>query len=239
MSNLNGLTAIGYCRVSTDLGQTNETQKRMINEWAERNGVNVLRIYADEAISGATFPRPQLSQAIVDIVSNHVPILVCYDQSRLTREGENDLPTIKGMLGQCVIRYTSLDVDPDAFGGRLVSAIKSVTDSEERAVLRSRTRLGMETRKLQGKHVGRPARFLFKEELATAPTGLFKPGVTVVMAMPVVMAYADYGLSLRTVAKDHLGINYATLCKALDRAGLMNEYLDRKNKAKTSQGVEV
>lgn len=233
MSDLTGLQAIGYCRISTDdKGQTVETQKRHIESWATQNGVTIKAIYADEGVSGNTFPRPQLSLAIVDAVSSHVPILVCYDQSRLTRNGAEHLPIIKKMLGSTVIRYTSLDIDPDNLGGRLMSAVKSVTDSEERAILRTKTKIGMETRKLQGKHVGRPARFLFKEEIATAPTGLYKAGVTVVMAMPVVMAYADAGLSIRAVAKDYLGINSATLHDALVRADLLNEYLDRKNKAK-------
>lgn len=240
MSELTGLTAIGYARVSTDKGQTVETQKRLIMEWAESKGVTIKAIYADEGISGATFPRPELSQAIVDIQVNHIPILVCYDQSRLTRDGFDDLPIIKKMLGECVIRYTTLDLNPDDLGAKIMSAIKTVTDSEERKTLSDRTKEGMDTRKREGKHIGRPAEFMFREDIVSAPTGKFKAGRTLTMSKRELMEYANAGHSLRYVCKtvlikaDGKHVNVATLSNALHDAGLFDEYEHRHKLATAS-----
>ena len=47
--------AAAYCRVSTDkTDQLNslETQKAFFTEYARKEGVNLVRIYADEGISG-------------------------------------------------------------------------------------------------------------------------------------------------------------------------------------------
>lgn len=138
-SALEGMHAIGYCRVSTDpedKGQTVETQKRQINEWAERYGVEIDDIYADEGISGGTWPRPMLSMAIMSLVNSPASFLVCYDQSRLTRDAPAHLSQIKKALQGKVIRYvTDGDTDPDNLGIRIVSAIKAETDKEERRVL--------------------------------------------------------------------------------------------------------
>lgn len=240
MSELTGLTAIGYARVSTDKGQTVETQKRLIMDWAESKGVTIKAIYADEGISGATFPRPELSQAIVDIQVNQIPILVCYDQSRLTRDGFDDLPIIKKMLGKCVIRYTTLDLNPDDLGAKIMSAIKTVTDSEERKTLGKRTADGMDTRKREGKHVGRPAEFLFREDIITAPIGLYKAGRTLTMSKPELMEHAKAGHSLTYVCKTVLikangkHVTVATLSKALHDAGLFDEYEHRYRLATAS-----
>ena len=49
------MNIIGYCRVSTDTSdQLNslETQKQFFEEYAKKNGHNLVRVYADEGISG-------------------------------------------------------------------------------------------------------------------------------------------------------------------------------------------
>lgn len=244
MSDLKGLHAVGYCRVSTKSdtdneldGQTCETQAREIKNWAERKGVILEAIYKDEGISGATFPRPGISSALMHIQTEHTPILVAYDQSRITRDGAKHMGVISKLIdGIAIIKYTSIDLDLDNIGGKIYASIKNVTDSEERKTLSKRTADGMRTRKDAGIHTGRPARFMFREDVEGAPQGRFKKGVTVTMAKPVVMAYADAGASIRTVARDYLGINPATLYKALENAGLLHEYLERKAKA---QGGEI
>lgn len=240
MSDLEGLHAIGYCRVSTKSntdneldGQTCETQARDIRKWAESRGVIIEEIYEDSGISGAVFPRPGISQALMHIQTHRTPLLLVYDQSRLTREGSEHLSIIQGMIrGIAVIKFTSIDLDLNNLGGKIYSAIKTVTDSEERAILSVRTMKGMETRKVAGIHIGRPARFMFREDVETAPKGLYKAGVTVTLSKRVLMSYADAGASIRHVATHELGITPPTLLKALRGAGLLDEYNARKEKAK-------
>ena len=49
------MNIVAYCRVSTDKSdQLNslEAQKKFFTEFTERNGHNLVRLYADEGISG-------------------------------------------------------------------------------------------------------------------------------------------------------------------------------------------
>ena len=55
MKGSHAMNIAAYCRVSTDKSdQLNslETQKKFFAEFAEKNGHNMVRLYADEGISG-------------------------------------------------------------------------------------------------------------------------------------------------------------------------------------------
>lgn len=232
MSELKGLTAVGYCRISTDdKGQTVETQKALINEWAARKGVTIRAIYSDEGISGSVFPRPQLSQALIDIMSSHTPILVCLNQSRLTRDAAAHMPVINQMLGNaCIIRYAELDINTDDLGGQITLAVTGAIDAEERRRISLRTKQRMDELIKAGRYVGRPAAFLFREDVVNAPQGLFKAGRTLTLSKSELMEYANAGRSISWVCKNVLvrpdggHVTTATLCTALRNAGLFDEY---------------
>lgn len=242
MSELKGLTAIGYCRISTDdKGQTVETQKVLINRWAESKGVKIRAIYSDEGVSGSVFPRPQLSQALIDIMSSHTPILVCLNQSRLTRDAAAHMPIINQMLGKsCIIRYVELDINTDDLGGRITLAVTGAIDTEERRRISKRTKDRMDNLKLQGRYLGRPAAFMFREDVTSAPQGLFKAGRTLTLSKPELMEYAKAGRSITWVCKNILvrpdggHVTTATLCTALRNAGLFDEYEHRHKLAAAS-----
>lgn len=232
MTNLNGLTAVGYCRISTDdKGQTVETQRALIKDWAQRNGVVLREIYADEGISGTVYPRPQLSQALIDVMSNCTPILVCLNQSRLTRNAAEHMPIINRMLGEsCVIRYVELDLDTDDLGGQITLAVTGVIDAEERRRISVRTKQRMERLKAEGRYLGRPSAFMFREDVTRAPPGLFKAGRTLTLSKPEVLEYAAAGRSITWLCKNILvrpdggHVSTVTLCSALKSAGLFEEY---------------
>lgn len=244
MSELTGLTAIGYCRISTDdKGQTVETQKVLINRWAESKGVKIRAIYSDEGISGSVFPRPQLSQALIDIMSSHTPILVCLNQSRLTRDAAAHMPIINQMLGKsCIIRYVELDIDTDDLGGKITLAVTGAIDTEERRRISVRTKQRMTQLKESGHYLGRPAAFMFREDVTAAPQGLFKAGRTLTLSKPELMEYAIAGRSISWVCKNILirpdggHVTTATLCTALRNAGLFDEYEQRHKLATVHKG---
>lgn len=232
MSELTGLTAIGYCRISTDdKGQTVDTQKHLINEWAKRHGVIIREIFADEGVSGSVFPRPELAQALIEIKTYQIPILVCLNQSRLTRDSSAHMPHIKRILGDsCVIRYVELDMPTDDLGGQMTLAVTGILDAEERRRISKRTKDRMDNLKLQGRYLGRPAAFMFREDVTSAPQGLFKAGRTLTLSKPELMEYAKAGRSISWVCKNVLirpdggHVTTATLCTALRNAGLFDEY---------------
>lgn len=163
---LDGLHAVGYCRVSTDdKGQDTDIQEQEIRKWAQAQGV-IIDAVMSEDISGAVWPRPKLSEAIITVATTQASILVCYDPSRLTRDAEGQLGLIKGLLGTGkTIRYvTNGDLDPDSLGARMMTAIKGVTDSEERKVLKEKTTLALHYRRdVLGVHVGRPAKVIITD----------------------------------------------------------------------------
>lgn len=248
-SALEGMHAIGYCRVSTDpedKGQTVETQKRQINEWAERYGVEIDDIYADEGISGGTWPRPMLSMAIMSLVNSPASFLVCYDQSRLTRDAPAHLSQIKKALQGKVIRYvTDGDTDPDNLGIRIVSAIKAETDKEERRVLHDKTKAGMATRKAQGKHIGRPSKVIITDDPDKLPRGQIQardgtltdksrvPRGTVIYSKEQALNWARLGWSANYTAHNVLRMSTSSFIAMMKKAGIYEEYKQILKEAKT------
>lgn len=80
-----------------------------------------------------------------------------------------------------------------------------------------RTKDGMEKARSEGKHVARPAVFMFAEDVATAPEGrcVLEPSdghttVTKVVPEDEVMEYARQGYTLNHVAKS-IGVSYNVL----------------------------
>ena len=239
-SALEGMHAVGYCRVSldpADKGQSVDTQKRLINEWAERYGVIVDDMISDEGKSGGMWPRPGLSMAIMTVVNTTASMLVCYDQSRLTRDAPAHLPQIKKALQGKVIRYvTDGDADPDSIGTRIISAIKGETDKEERRVLHEKTSQRMQTLKAQGKHIGRPSKVVITADPNSLPKGKIQPkdGTltdknrfprgTVVYHPDQVLNWARMGYSANRVAHDILRMSTSSFIRMMDQAGIYEEY---------------
>ena len=239
-SALKDMHAIGYCRVSTDpedKGQTVETQKRQINEWAQRYGVIIDAVFSDEGISGGTWPRPNLSMAILTLVNSPASILVCRDQSRLTRDAPAHLPQIKKLLQGKVIRYTvDGDRDTEDLGSQMESAVRGVIDKEERRKLKENTKNGMRTRKEQGKHIGRPSKIVITDEPEKLPRGKVQakdgtftdkmhiPRGTRIYTKQQVLGWARQGWSAHKVATELLGVSTSSFIRMMDEAQIYTEY---------------
>jgi site-specific DNA recombinase len=88
-----------YCRVSTEKSdQLNslEAQKRFFNEYAERNGHDLVHIYADEGISGTKIKkRKEFLQLIKDAESRPFDLVVVKDISRFARNTVDLLQSIR------------------------------------------------------------------------------------------------------------------------------------------------
>lgn len=225
-SALEGLHAIGYARVSTDdKGQDTAIQIKQIMDWATSNGVILDKIY-EEDMSGGIFPRPQLSNALLTLRTTDASILVCYDQSRLTRDAEHHLPLIKDVLGKGkVIRFVvNGDANPNDVGIKIMSAIKGVTDSEERRVLKEKTSLALVyKRDVLNIHVGRPARVIITDHPEEEKKGLIGEK-TIVLTTYKTINFAKQGWCPSYVATKLLNVPPVTFIRALQRAKLTEEY---------------
>ena len=225
MSELNGLHAIAYARVSTDdKGQDVNIQINAIKKWAESYGVIIDEVYSED-VSGAKWPRDELMKAILQVRYSSAAMLVCYDESRLTRDAEHHLSIIKDLLNKKVIRYVIHgDSDPESFGMRVMSAVKGVADSEERRKLRERTSIALQQKRdIQHIHVGRPARIVICDSTEGFNKGLIGDH-TIVLKPSKVLGFAREGWPPCYVAVQLLNIPPATFLRALKRAKLKDEY---------------
>lgn len=82
-------------------------------------------------------------------------------------------------------------------------------DEEHKKRLSERVSMVLQSKKENGKHVGRPARFMFAEDVPAAPVGRVSDS-TIVRTEEQIYDYARNGFSLYYVAKD-LGIGYNVL----------------------------
>ncbi|MFT0898177.1 recombinase family protein [Candidatus Methanoprimaticola sp. MG2] len=206
------ITVVIYCRVSTDdKDQTNETQERVCREWCESKGWIVDEVYKDE-VSGMTLDRKDFNRMLSRIMLRRdIDYIVSYDQSRITR-GE-DFADLRKNLSEfrCRFRFVRMDLDDSTMAGRIAQDVMTHVNNEENRVRNERTRLGMQTRKLQGKHVGHPAKVIFAEDKETAPDGRYVAGYTLIVTEPQIYSFAEMGYSLNFVASRILEINPHTL----------------------------
>ena len=88
-----------YCRVSTDTAdQLNslETQKQFFAEYTEKNGHNLVKLYADEGISGTKIKnRKQFQQLLKDAEKGLFEMIVVKDISRFARNTVDFLQSIR------------------------------------------------------------------------------------------------------------------------------------------------
>lgn len=251
-SKLKDLHAVGYARVSTkDHTQTVKTQIHLIEEWARQYGVIIDNIRYDQGKSGDMYPRPGLAMALCDLADSKASILICTDQSRLTRNAPEDLSKIKKALPDgVIIRYTIHgDADPDNIGVQVLNAVKGVTDNAELETLHRKTSQGMQDRIKAGQHMGRPAKVVITDDPAKLPRGLIQkadgtstPGTdlskedderqrvykgytrgTNVLTTSHVLSFAQKGLSMYKVSK-LLGISPASFSRLLHDAKIYDEY---------------
>lgn len=85
-----GITAL-YCRLSQDDGNVGDSdsiinQKKILAEYAERNGYTPYQFYIDDGFSGTNFERPQFKQMIEDAKKGTVKRTICKDLSRFGRD---------------------------------------------------------------------------------------------------------------------------------------------------------
>lgn len=242
-----GMRAVLYARVSTnDKGQTNETQVRAMKQWCETNGVKIVQIYKDEE-SGTTLSRDEFSKMIVHILTPPygVDMLLAYDQSRLTRDKKiEDIMKMVEPSG-CIVRFVKMELDPTSFEGDIINAVIERVDKRENDVRRDKTKQGMLTRKSEGKHVGRPARFMFTEDIESAPEGRYqRPDPendikgTITATEQYIYSFAREGKSLYYVARTVLGIDHHTLINEMRQKPKVVPTDERGNPLDRAKGVK-
>lgn len=160
---------VGYARVSI-LDQKPALQIDALQ------AVGCERIFTEQA-SGAQRDRPELHAALDYLRAGDT--LVVWKLDRLARSMRQLIETVEALHTRGIaLRSLTESIDTTTPGGRLVFHLFGALAEFERAVIRERTRAGLQAARDRGKKGGRPRRFGPKE-LAAAKAMLADPEIRV------------------------------------------------------------
>lgn len=140
---------IGYARVSTDDQDTAAQTTSMGKAGCER-------IFTEKA-SGGRWDRPELAKALAQLRAGDV--LVVWKLDRLSRSLK-DLLTIIERIDAVQAGFRSLTeaVDTTTPAGRMMMQMVGAFAEFERAMIRERTRAGLDAARSRGRYGGRPSK---------------------------------------------------------------------------------
>ena len=144
-----------YCRVSTDKSdQLNslETQKKFFTEFAEKNGHNLVKLYADEGISGTKVKnRKEFQQLMRDAKKGMFEMVVVKDISRFARNTVDFLQSIR-TLKELDIETVFLTSNQKVLGSsEFVLTIFAALAQEESANTSKRVKFGKKMNAAKGR----------------------------------------------------------------------------------------
>ena len=213
-----------YARVSTDdSDQTVENQIPICMAYCESKNWEVVEVFSEE-YTGSTINRPEFSRMLGQIDILGIDYVVVYDASRLTRckDSSGNIQKVLDLINRrgAEVRYASMDIEQNSIAREMLDAVSSVTNAQYNIELSRKTTIGMQTKRAQGPHghhMGLPARFMFVEDIATAPEGRFqepddKRGIvgTKTVTEEYLMSLAREGVPLAKAAK-LIGVSANTL----------------------------
>lgn len=140
---------VGYARVSTHT-QNPEAQRLALRE----AGCDEAHIFID-VVSGRAQTRPQLKRMLASLKADDTVVITRLD--RLSRS-LRDLLRILEQIEEAGARLRALNqsIDTSTATGRMMMQMIGVFAEFELAMIRERTREGLEVARRNGKHVGRP-----------------------------------------------------------------------------------
>ena len=151
--------AIGYIRVSTQdqaqEGVSLESQRAKIAAWCAVNDYELVAVFKDAGISGATMDRREGLQAALTATTKGMA-LVAYSISRLARS-TRDMLDIADRLERRNADLVSLTekIDTTSAAGRMIFRMLAVMSEFERDVIAERTRTALAMSLI---HISEPTR---------------------------------------------------------------------------------
>ncbi len=145
-----------YLRVSTR-EQTTENQELELRRWAERLGLEVVRVYTETA-SGARADRAALAAVLAGAHAREFDALLVWSLDRLTREGIAPMLRYLEQLRSVGVRVVSLKeawVDSASPTWDLLVAVFAWVAKQERERNGERIRAGLARARAQGVRLGR------------------------------------------------------------------------------------
>ncbi len=147
-----------YARVSTDEqaehGTSLEGQLAECEAHARRLGASAVVAYVDAGVSGTLLERPALDRLRADVAAGRMPLVVCYDPDRLSRNLAHLLLLVDEMRrGGAEVEFTNFAMTASA-DGRLLFAMRGAIAEFETHKIRQRMTAGKLARAREGRPVG-------------------------------------------------------------------------------------
>lgn len=156
-----------YARVSTLNGQNADVQTRVIEEYCQRRGFEIFRVYVDRGGSGKKDSRPQLNRMMEDAHQGRFDVIVVARFDRFARSVSHLLRALEtfNALG---IQFVSLAerVDTSTPTGKMIFTVLGAVSELERNLIVERVHSGLRHARAKGKRLGRPRKVVDAARIA-------------------------------------------------------------------------
>ena len=198
-----------YCRVSTDKDEqldSLEHQKEFFEEYAAKNGHELIRLYADEGISGTSLKkRDEFMRLMRDAKLGLFTMVVVKDVSRLARNTVDFLQSIRTLKGLGV-NTLFLTANMDSLGeSEFVLTMFGAMAQEESANLSKRVKFG---KKINAKKGRVPQRIFGYDRIDNFTLSINHKEAKVVRE--IFRLYLEEGLGCRTISMNLNELGYRT-----------------------------
>src|ERR1700732_3984499 len=150
-----------FARASTLNGQNPDVQTREIEEYCQRRGFEIFRVYVDRGVSGKKDSRPQLNRMMEDAHQRRFDVVVVARFDRFARSVSHLLRALEtfNALG---IQFVSLaeQVDTSTPTGKMIFTVLGAVSELERNLIVERVHSGLRHARAKGKRLGRPKKMV-------------------------------------------------------------------------------
>lgn len=210
-----------YLRVSSDRQAAQNlsipSQDRLCREYAQKQGIKVVRVFTDAGESARTDDRPAFLEAIdyVRTKENDISAFICYDTSRFARNRE-DAIVYKRLLRRAgvSILFVSQNIDRESESGFVLEGILELFDEYYSRALSRQARRGMIEAAKKGFFTGGGVPYgFYTEKVFDAGGGKHS----------VLRIHSDEAETVRLIFKLYSeGLGYTAIVNHLDGNGYRN-----------------
>lgn len=150
-----------YARVSTLGCQNPDVQTREIEEYCQRRGFEIFRVYVDRGGSGKKDSRPQLNQLMEDAHQGRFDVVVVARFDSFARSVSHLLRALE-TLNALGIQFVSLaeQVDTSTSTGKMIFTVLGAVSELEKNLILERVHSGLRHARAKGKRLGRPRKMV-------------------------------------------------------------------------------
>jgi DNA invertase Pin-like site-specific DNA recombinase len=164
-----------YLRVSTS-EQNIENQRQVLIDYLDRRNFELYKIYEDIG-TGSNEKRPQLNELLSEARKRKFDAVLVWKFDRFARSTSFLIRALDEFhsLGIDFISYDE-NIDTSSAMGKVMFTVISAFAEFEKSILVSRTKLGLERARAEGKIIGRPK---LEESVITRINKLRKQGLSI------------------------------------------------------------